>query len=272
MQMSNNSSLLQCNNIGSYVAFTSWIAVYLHIFPTFISVTFFAFRKWKWHRSTITHSDVFTFHMVVMELLNLVGSGLSFVRLMWRPNLSESGIGLKYFASIGVMWLHILTCVERYMAVVHPITYLRLKKRGGVTIRNISLGWAWVFSGAFVILEKNLSNYTSSGQIIGLGIAVVCAFILLFFSVTVLCVLIRPKPGEVVGGNRRVDQSKRATMYTMIYILGALMLRMAAVVVFYTSHFDHDIELCFAIVFMYWLAIPSSLVLPLLFLHREGIL
>uniref|UniRef100_A0AAV2KPT4 Uncharacterized protein n=1 Tax=Knipowitschia caucasica TaxID=637954 RepID=A0AAV2KPT4_KNICA len=143
MQMSNNSSLLQCNNIGSYVAFTSWIAVYLHIFPTFISVTFFAFRKWKWHRSTITHSDVFTFHMVVMELLNLVGSGLSFVRLMWRPNLSESGIGLKYFASIGVMWLHILTCVERYMAVVHPITYLRLKKRGGVTIRNISLGWAW---------------------------------------------------------------------------------------------------------------------------------
>ncbi|KAK2863367.1 hypothetical protein Q5P01_002900 [Channa striata] len=43
---------------------------------------------------------------------------------MWLGN------SIFYFTIPGQTLFHVLTCVERYMAVVHPITYLGLKKKG----------------------------------------------------------------------------------------------------------------------------------------------
>ncbi|KAK7910075.1 hypothetical protein WMY93_014759 [Mugilogobius chulae] len=94
--------------------------------------------------SCFSHSDVFTFHMMAIEMLTTVAAVLFMYGLSTKMEELTITAGLIFtFCSTGQIYFHSLTCVERYLAVVHPITYLRLKKRGGVTIRNISIGVAW---------------------------------------------------------------------------------------------------------------------------------
>ncbi|KAJ4945014.1 hypothetical protein JOQ06_013553 [Pogonophryne albipinna] len=52
----------------------------------------------------------------------------------------EEGRGADYIPSYGESLFHVLTCLERYLAVVRPIIYLRLRNVQGVRIRNISIG------------------------------------------------------------------------------------------------------------------------------------
>ncbi|KAJ4945170.1 hypothetical protein JOQ06_013706, partial [Pogonophryne albipinna] len=54
--------------------------------------------------------------------------------------LDEEGRGADYIPSYGESLFHVLTCLERYLAVVRPIIYLRLRNVQGVRIRNISIG------------------------------------------------------------------------------------------------------------------------------------
>ncbi|TNN38146.1 hypothetical protein EYF80_051684 [Liparis tanakae] len=100
---------LKCSDtsagIFSVTAFI--VTLLLLILPLCVYVIYLGFQRWRQQRSgtTMSHSDVFTFHMVVVEL-----------------------------------FFHTLTCVERYLAVVHPVTYLGLKKGKGIRLRNISIG------------------------------------------------------------------------------------------------------------------------------------
>ncbi|KAK7910064.1 hypothetical protein WMY93_014748 [Mugilogobius chulae] len=221
MQVSNNSTVSQdsCVTERSHAVFTSWLVVYLLVFPVFIFVIYFGYKKWQTHRANISHSDVFTFHMVAMEILNLVGSCMYFGGFMLETErILDAGLGLKNFSSVGEMSFHCLTCVERYLAVVQPITYLRLKKRGGVMIRNVSIGCAWLFSAVSVIISV-MVNRTTNPLIFGFAVAVLSIVLVSLCSVSVLYVLIRPGPGEGGGDKKRIDQTKRAAAFTLMAIL-----------------------------------------------------
>ncbi|KAI9524359.1 hypothetical protein NQZ68_018096 [Dissostichus eleginoides] len=197
---------------GSLIFTSFHIASNLLILPICIFALYLGFQRWRQQSSTsstTSHSDIFTFHMVLMELVDYIGSTL------------------RIYAWYGRAYFHVLTCVERYLAVVHPVTYLSLKGQRGVRIRNICIG------------------------------------------MSVLCVLIRPRPGEQGGDRTIVDQSKRRAFYTIVAILGVLLFRscgnMALVVL---NVFNEGI--CVMVVSESWFTLPSSLVLPLLFLHRAG--
>ncbi|KAJ0006173.1 hypothetical protein NQD34_013446, partial [Periophthalmus magnuspinnatus] len=256
-----NSSLNPCLTERSHVVFTSWLVFYLFIFPVFIFVIYFGYKKWQTHRLNVSHSDVFTFHMVAMELLNLVGSCLYFAGFMLQlMDDLDIGLNLKHFASVGEMCFHCLTCVERYLAVVCPITYLRLKKRGGVVIRNVSIVCAWLFSGASLFHAMMVNQSITNPLIFGFALAIFSIILVLFCSVSVLYILIRPGPGEGGVVRKRIDQSKRAAVYTMLAILGALLLRMVAVGFYYAASFQFNLEICIVVLCTYWFAMPSSLV------------
>lgn len=49
-----------------------------------------------------------------------------------------------FFVKNGEILFHILTCVERCLAVVHPVPYLRLKNKRGVRIQAVSTGCVWL--------------------------------------------------------------------------------------------------------------------------------
>ncbi|KAK2899527.1 hypothetical protein Q8A73_012656 [Channa argus] len=99
---------------GSLISFAYVLTHVLLVLPLSVLVFYLGVRRWRQQRSfaTTSHSDMFTYHSAAMELIFELGFALN-------------------------------VC-ERYLAIVHPIVYLRLRQSGGVRIRNISIGFAWL--------------------------------------------------------------------------------------------------------------------------------
>ncbi|KAJ0006100.1 hypothetical protein NQD34_013373, partial [Periophthalmus magnuspinnatus] len=232
--MSNSTSHQEFDNCVSSVVsryiFLSWFIMYLLLLPVFLFVLYIGFTKWTTSQSSasggLSHSDVFTLNMVAMELISVAGSCITCYGFL-SLNEGVAGFGEDTIVSTmtGQMLFHSLTCVERYLAVVHPVIYLRLRKGGGVTIRNICIIFVWAFSVTYTLLYRVIEChlfYVLSGLVLHFALLPLVAYC----SVYVLCVLIRPKPGEQGWAKKQMDHSKRSTVYTMVAILGILLLRL----------------------------------------------
>lgn len=107
---------------------------------------------------------------------------------------------------MGQTLFHLLTCVERYLAVVYPITYLSLRKAQWVRIRNVTIICVWlmcfVFTGPFCVKTKDPVRISAS------CVTFFTKFMISFCSLSVLCALNHPGPGEGVGAeSRQTNQS-----------------------------------------------------------------
>ncbi|KAK2899461.1 hypothetical protein Q8A73_012590 [Channa argus] len=160
--------------------FTSFSVTSFLLLPLFILVLYVGHQRWRKQSSvtataTMSHSDFLTYNMIAMEMISIAGN-------CFCCNGTFSGIqsvmvaGLYMFSisSPGQILLHILTCVERYLAVVHPIIYLGLKQSDGIKTRNI------------------------------------------ITLISVICVLIRPRPGDGSGDRERVDHLKQRAVNTIM--------------------------------------------------------
>uniref|UniRef100_A0AAV2KML0 G-protein coupled receptors family 1 profile domain-containing protein n=1 Tax=Knipowitschia caucasica TaxID=637954 RepID=A0AAV2KML0_KNICA len=136
------------SSAASRYLFLSWFIIYLLMLPLFLFVLYIGFNKWKKPQSSasggLNHSDVFTLNMVTMEIISVVGTCVAcygFMKL--NSEITSFGGDTVITTMTGQTLFHSLTCVERYLAVVHPVVYLRLKRGGGVIIKNISIIFVW---------------------------------------------------------------------------------------------------------------------------------
>ncbi|TNN34645.1 hypothetical protein EYF80_055188 [Liparis tanakae] len=193
------------------------------------------------HRSSATKSDsdVFLYHMAAAELIWFFAS-VSFYCGFFNdvPEMASLGIWLLSVTYLTQGLLHVLACVERYLAVVHPVTYLGLRKGPGIRIRNISIGCAWLFCSGFSVLR----------------------------------VLIRLGPGEVGGNKVRVDPSKKRACHTVMAITGVLWFWFFGLLVGATLNLQalSPEAGCAIRSVVAGFNLPSSLVLPVMFLRRRG--
>lgn len=106
-----------------------------------------------------------------------------------------------------------------------------------------------------------------------LGLALLAIVAVSFCSLSVLCALVRPGPGEGAGNRGGADKTKMKAFYTITVILGALLFRFGGqvlVLVIYNFTAVSEHVRCGLLISGVWFNLPSSLVLPLLFLHRAG--
>lgn len=216
------------------------------------------------------HTDIFTYHMVVIELLSVIGSivltfGAS-TKLSWLAQMGVIILSLNYF---GQVLFHVLTCAERYLAVVHPIIYLRLKNEKGIKIRNTAIGCFWLLCLAW---GSTITMHT--GPSFSFIILLFTTLVLISISVlnlSIVCVLIGLGP-KGKGGRKQCDPSKLKVLFTTMAILGALLFRflwaIASIVVMNSEHIEESKKCSFTISLL-WINIPSSLVLPVLFLQKQ---
>lgn len=180
------------------------------------------------------------------------------------------GHNLCTVAFPGPLFFHSLTCAERYLAVVHPVTYLGLKQSGAVKIRNISTVCVWLLSFGWYGLTFLSQDIIF---ILLLSLLAFCLVIVSYCSLRVVYVLIHPGPGEVGGARERVDKSKQRAFHTILAITGALWMCFAGILITVAldrSQLLSNNEDCVALAIGYWFSLPSNLVLPLLFLQRSG--
>lgn len=243
--------------------FTAFTVANVLLLPLYIFILYLGFHS---SAHTPTHSDVFTYNVVVLEMISIAGCFIYCAGIFsHNASVLQVGIGVFFISSPGRTLFHLLTCVDRYLAVIWPVTYLGLRQAVGSRIRNIAIGCAWLISSVLLCAGQMLGRFFSS-------IAVSCLLIfslivILFCNVSVLCALIGPGPGDV----GRVDRTKRRAFYSITAIMGALMSRSVGLMVANIMDFvAHTHTTCIMRSMMMWLTLPNSLVLPLLFLHRAG--
>ncbi|KAM8899871.1 uncharacterized protein AB9W97_010092 isoform 3-T3 [Spinachia spinachia] len=245
----------------------------LLVLPLCVYVVYLGLKQRHQRRSgtAASHSDVFTYNMVAVELMNIAGYLLCCGGVLTGvPVMVPMGICLLSVYYFGQQLFHTLTCVERYVAVVHPVAYLRLRSQKGATARDVSIGCVWLLCFANISCLYVAEN----GTILSYSVwALVFLFIIISFcSPSVLCVLIGPGPGAGGGGRQRVDRSKMRSFYTIAVIMAVLLVRVGAAAAISATYYQVRLRSsrCTLWLFTSWSSLPCSLVLPLLFLHRAG--
>ncbi|XP_034552322.1 uncharacterized protein LOC117821886 [Notolabrus celidotus] len=255
--------------------YTALFATFLFFLPVFIFVLYLGYQRWRKQRSVATseimsHSDVFTMNMVVIELFGILGSWFYiFGAYTFQERYTAVGMHFLSVTAPGQALLHLITCVERYLAVVHPVTYLGLKQSGGVRIRNITIGFVWLTCIGSLSAVHLLFHWYTFNMIV----FIISSILICFCSFCVLYILFRPGPGKEGGNRGRVDQSKKRAYQTIMAIICALLLRIFGNIGHITLVLQSGINSrnsCVAMWSFAWFSLPSSLVLPLLFLHRVG--
>lgn len=177
------------------------------------------------------------------------------------------GIVLFFLTSAGQMLFHFLTCVDRYLAVIHPITYRTEKKTKVIRIRNVSASVAWALS----IATPFFTFVKGPVPVMFLTALVIIYFILfLFLSLSVVCALPDKGPRREVGTSERFGPKLRA-FYILLVILGVLFVRFTGhmvLVIFVFFSFLGNTGPCAFILSELWFGLPSSIVLPALYLHK----
>lgn len=267
--------LKMCFSAASTYLFTTYFILSLPLLPLYTCVFVQVYQRWRRRRSTPTlmtmsHSDVITYHMTVLEVVGFKGSLLyGFSTFIGDFHLMLWSSVVLYICSSGQTLFHLLTCVERYLAIVHPVIYVGLKRRGGVRLRNAFIGCVWLLCFGSVALMIIGWTYYLLANVLLLVFTLVIVF---SCSLLVIRVLIHPRPGNVGGNKESVDQSKRRAVGTIMLILVALAIRFLSNMVLQVMHFFITWQESIDLTSLMWssmlLSLPSRFVLPLLFLQK----
>lgn len=162
--------------------------------------------------------------------------------------------------------LQCLICVERYLAVVHPIVYLRYKVPKHKMLCTALVG------AVVVVFAAEQARQTPRFLEFEFAILFVILLIIdVFCSLSVLCALKRPSPGESERANNRMNKMKRSAFKTITVILIITVADHAIVTVMgLAGDFSQDDWICILDIINTFVFTLCGLVQPLLYLQKMG--
>lgn len=243
------------------------------LIPLCVFILHHGLRQWRRNRSSsltasMNHNDYFTYNMVTMELIGVFGCFLICCGIhTGHNNIFLVGFYCFSLTWIGQMFFHVLTCVDRYLAVVHPVLYLTLKSDRWIRIRNASVACTWLLCCVLTgLLKENIY------MVFNFSILISFLLIVSFCSISVLRVLIRPAAAKKADGKKMADQSKLRAFCTIVVILGVLLVRFTLNMFWSVMFVTQEKFNCLVMTVDIWFNLPTSLVLPLLYMHKENLL
>lgn len=261
------------SSFGSFAFYAFTFTSILVLLPPVILVLHLGLRqRLQQHLSTPTgHSDLFTFHVILHDLLSIFGCVVMSCGIhIHIPYMILVGMYFYSTNLLGQMFFHILICMDRYVAVVYPVTYLSLKTTKWIRIRNITITCVWLCSWCF--FTHFIYQNGSSFAYLLIGAETIAIFLIFAINLYIVLSLICRHPGKE-GGCRHVDPLKVKALQNVTVILGVLSLRfLGHILATATTVIDQiqEAEKCITYLTGIWLTLPSSLVLPLIYLQRAG--
>lgn len=261
-------------NTGGVIIFTTFLFTHsVLLFPISGIVVFLGLKR-RFQQSfavkpaTVVHSDVFIYHMAAMEFVGVPGC-LLLIYSIFQNNyiLINRGHAIWAFSWYGETFFYLLTCMEHYLAVVHPVAYRNLRKESGIRIRNITISGVWLFNLGKVIVTF-LGKYSPLFEFCIMMFLIIG---LCFSLLAIILVLIGPVFWEE-GKKRRLNQSKKRAFY-QIFVIQAALLSRCAFFLTIALYFNGTIHVdCLSLFCAAWTNLACSVVLPLLLLQRTGMI
>lgn len=222
--------------------------------------------------TTISNCDLLTYNILALEPIHLLACVMyCFGIYTSRNGLMKMGLSVVYLVYHARLLFHCLTCVEQYMAVMHPLTYMNLKTERGVLARNTAIAFVWLVSVLILVFTYLYSNNIPTVPFLLLfasGLTVIS-----YCSLSVFHALARPGLREGSGNRRKVDKVKKRANVTIAAIAGAMYVKYIGTVTCMALHTSPGLGYtkgCMVMMLAFWFSVPSSLCTPLLFLYRQG--
>lgn len=264
------ASLCYQSTVGRYTLTVISLSYGLFTVPLSVFVLYVGFQRLVSPAVIMTHSDFFTYNMAIVELF-ITFSQIFYYCSSYTDLPGWIAVDIASFIWPAQTLLPILVCLERYLAVVHPIIYRRLKQAGGVRLRNISTGLIWLNCFLWFVLLVLLDIPSVCRRTIATTVLILSLVVMVFCSLSVVRVLISPRPGKVGRYGAQVDQTKRRAIFTVLLIMVVLWLRFGGNVIVIVFRFSTLLSVrCLgeALTFVFFL--PCGVMLPLQFLYRSG--
>ncbi|KAJ8000844.1 hypothetical protein DPEC_G00184610 [Dallia pectoralis] len=222
-------------------------------------------------------TQIFPINLFMVELLFCVQSLLQVIYQRFLPqNMFLQVVDFLYYISwVSRPFFQTCICVERYMAVVQPVAFIKYRlRRYRMGSSTLIWGLTIMYSCVMVhlhVCERTLNNYVIIGvYFLGLVIISLCCFFILH-------VLKQPGPGEVEGGRggekkqgTTDPQKMRAFRIVLTNLVIISMSSISLVTGYAIMSFNTINFYCNIFPMSITFNIFSVMASPVLHLHREG--
>ncbi|XP_052393912.1 uracil nucleotide/cysteinyl leukotriene receptor-like [Carassius gibelio] len=265
------TSAVSTNSIAQYIGILSSVKLSVHCINFLFGLPAHPYVIWLIITGTGSGvaSEFFILNLSVCEIGNCLNSLFTVLdNSSWFSSVTLLTYFLVGLAITGRPLFQCLMCVERYLAVVHPVTFLKYKP---LRYRVICCTVVWLFSfcsclcSIFTLVLLNFHIYACINSIQFL----LPFCIQLFCLVAVLRALKQSGPGE--RGREREEENpiKRKAFYLILITTINMMMTympftVSGFVYMLTHSFDETLSIgiiCF---------IVGGFVQPVLYLHRAG--
>lgn len=223
----------------------------------------------------IKQSQVFLLNHTIMELLSCVECAIEILNQFIFMN--EDLLLMTGFL-FGLSWtgrslIQTCICIEQYIAVLHPVTFLKYK---GIKYRIASAGAAWLMAFGYGVYEIYFLTFTN---FIINSVFIVAVAVILFCCLSVLHALKRPGPGDThvtsqTGSDFRNQQKKNAfnIIFSVLLINLLTFVPLGLISIFTVVNIYWVVLYCNVAPFLSSLSMFSLIITPVLKMNKEGYL
>ncbi|XP_028814866.1 proteinase-activated receptor 3-like [Denticeps clupeoides] len=213
-------------------------------------------------KSDSSTSDIFILHLAVLDTMFCLMPPLEVINIMYL-NTSNILTALSFFYGVKDCSLLFLSCIclDRYMAVRHPITFTELKDRRH---RAVCAAVVWLITLAYA-LARCVGKFPNFEKTFVVMILATFA-IMVFCNISILSALRQSGPGR----DEMHPVKKKAFKMVLIILAIIVFNYLPPVALFpFKQYFVPDLFICYIAYFAFGFMDISSSIQPMLYLSRE---
>ncbi|XP_013878056.1 somatostatin receptor type 5 [Austrofundulus limnaeus] len=214
-------------------------------------------------------SELFALNLAISEILFCCLSFYVMLHFLLKMSMAVGVVVLQVFLEIGFISRPVFQtciCLERYLAVVHPILFIRFKP---LRYRLVSCVFDWLLILLNVIFRAFVLSFDISVYFF-IAKSLLFFFVLLYCGISVLLVLKQPGPGDKVRNSENSNSMKRKAFKVIaVTLVFTSMTQLLQVTMLGPTILQPSLKLLLQVtLFSLAVNILSSFVTPLLFLQR----